>query len=170
MSLRGYFHPEPLGRADFPSVLEFIHFIESCQLLLLTLGIFYYIDRVIEVRMSKSSRLTEQINEFLMYEMASLSPKVTGVPLAIFVSPRMGQHGPRIKVGLKPSDFKSGNTLSLTISDNPEVVAGTVKLDKHSLEIARQWIILNKDILLRFWNDDTMYMDDLYDNLQKING
>lgn len=102
-----------------------------------------------------------------MYEMASLSPKVTGVPLAIFVSPRMGQHGPRVKVGTKPSDFKS---LYLTISDNPEVVAGTVKLDNRSLEIARQWIILNKDILLRFWNDDTMYMDDLYDNLQKVNG
>lgn len=81
--------------------------------------------------------------------MARLRPLETGLTYEIYVSPEVPKHRPRMKVILRGKDA----TVSFFINDNPSVAAGESELLSNSekREVI-EWIILNKDILLNYWN------------------
>lgn len=54
------------------------------------------------------------------------------------------KHDPCIKVQA------DGDWISFTISDEPEIKADNVKLDATSIKKIREWVLLNKDELLKF--------------------
>src|SRR5262249_23751118 len=87
----------------------------------------------------------------LMEEMVSYRKNITGVDHTVFISPK-GQvrHGPRLKVAINPPDSlnPSGESASISIPEG-QVVAGTV--DPALLEQIRQFIALNRDALLDYW-------------------
>jgi NAD(P)H-dependent FMN reductase len=88
----------------------------------------------------------------LLEEMVSFRKKVTGVDNTIFISPKgFTRHAPRIKLAIDPSDSidPRGTTASVAI-DSGEVVAGDVPADL--LKQVRQFIELNHDVLLDYWN------------------
>lgn len=88
-------------------------------------------------------------------EMANLSKRTTKLPCVIYVSEYFGvNHGPRIKVNIDYSDRWSGKSFSITISDNPLVIGDTGKIKQSDIETIRDWIILNKNVLLQYWKND----------------
>jgi hypothetical protein len=92
--------------------------------------------------------------------MTTLSADSTGLPGGIFVwvSPGEGiQHGPRMKISNIRSRFSNSDNFSMSISDNPTVVEGKPKkFSSDELQALKDLILLNKDLLLRYWKSDTM--------------
>ncbi len=97
-------------------------------------------------------------NDEIFFEMANLRQNSTGMPMVIWVSEKgYVKHGPRIKVS-KTHSHKADiqNSVSVSINDKPEIVAG-IGLNTKDFELVRQYIKINKDILLDYWygNIDT---------------
>ena len=103
--------------------------------------------------MSQAISVQEEIS---LFEMSNLRPKETGLPMVIWIKPSSGteKHGPRVKVQtIHGEKAKLGKTVSLSISDNPEIVAGR-GLSTKDLKVAATFVRNNKDLLLKFWNDE----------------
>lgn len=84
-------------------------------------------------------------------EMANLPPEWTGVLAVIFISTAMGQHGPRVKLYLKPG--RGQPSASISVGPNPRVLASS--LDERDLSRlapkALEWVALNHEALTTFW-------------------
>lgn len=94
------------------------------------------------------------------HEMANLGKNQTGFDKVIYISTREGSHGHRVKLYYKPG--KDQPSTSITISDDPKVVADSLKPKKSDVEKVKQFIKLNKDVLLNFWfQGDTMMSDEV---------
>lgn len=97
-------------------------------------------------------------------DMANLREKTTGINTIIFVSSREHRHKPRLKVlrSLKES-------FSVSIEDNPRVILGDPSIvSTKVLEQVKEWIILNKDLLLEYWNDPLFDTERLYTETKKV--
>lgn len=106
-------------------------------------------------------------------EMTTLRTKRTGIPgFTLYISQREGQHGPRIKVYLANQVRASAPNCSYSISDNPEWKVGKLKLNSTYDKMVKKWIILNKDLLLWFWdsisNDELVDTEWLLGSIKKI--
>lgn len=100
----------------------------------------------------------EEIRQDL-FEMANLTRDETGLDRTIWVSVKSHSVGPRIKVNFDNSlRFNEGNNFSVSISHNPNVVAGGTeeqiirKIGSKKLDDVYDWIILNETALLEYWN------------------
>src|SRR5438105_4142772 len=85
-------------------------------------------------------------------EMTNLQEDVTGISGVIFISTAMGSHGPRVKYFVKAG--RSQPSFSVSISDEPEVLANSLPqrdLSRASASVI-EWVRVNRDTLLRFWN------------------
>ena len=88
----------------------------------------------------------------LLEEMTSFRKEDTGVDNTIFISPKgFTQHAPRIKLAIDPPDSfdPRGETASVMI-DGGHVVAG--KVPSKLLEQVRQFLELNRAVLLDYWD------------------
>ena len=99
-----------------------------------------------------------------VFEMANLPPDWTGVLATIFISTAMGQHGPRVKLYLKPG--RAQPSASISIGPQPRVLANS--LDERELARiapkALEWVALNHEALTRFWFEgETMLISDVSD-------
>lgn len=118
-----------------------------------------------------SKKLNKLIEKAYLWEMASVAKQKTNLSVLVYVSPKQGSHGPRIKF---LNDY--GNRMiptklvSMTIEDNPKVVATNDKiiLSQNELDAIRQWIILNKQVLLDLWNHKFNDESDAIQQLKKI--
>src|SRR5271170_3340523 len=73
------------------------------------------------------------------YEMSNLFPRTTGLPLAVWVSPRgRARHGPRIKVSLTPGKMDAAHTAVVAMQPKPWLVEG--KLSGADLALVAEWI------------------------------
>jgi hypothetical protein len=93
-------------------------------------------------------------DEDALYEMANLSPRTTGLPMTVWVSPRgNARHDARVKVSPV-----HGNRMVITgaavmgIRPQPALLEGT--LDPGDVEAVGAWILLNRDILLAYWHGE----------------
>ena len=97
-------------------------------------------------------------------EMANLPPEWTGVLAVIFISTAMGQHGPRVKLYLKPG--RGQPSASISIGPNPRVLASSLderdlnRLVPKALAKGRDWVALNHEALTTFWFEGESWMDD----------
>ncbi|WP_415014083.1 hypothetical protein [Brevundimonas sp.] len=86
-----------------------------------------------------------------IFEMANLPPDWTGVLATIFISTALGQHGPRVKLYLKPGRHQP--SASISIGPNPRILASS--LDERDLKRiapkALEWVTLNHEALTTFW-------------------
>ncbi len=102
-----------------------------------------------------------------LFEMANLSPKRTGLPFVVWISPKAGaSHDVRVKISrgpkVHPSEF-------ITVAVRPEVhVVGGGKLSAHELDLLRNWIELNRDVLIKYWDGDIEYTEDAIAALKPI--
>ena len=108
------------------------------------------------VKVNQMSQAISVQEEISLFEMSNLRPKETGLPMVLWIKPSSGteKHGPRVKVQtIHGEKAKLGKTVSLSISDNPEIVAGR-GLSTKDLKVAATFVRNNKDLLLKFWNDE----------------
>lgn len=102
-------------------------------------------------------------------EMANLEKSQTGIDGVIWISTMMTGHAPRVKYFARPG--RTQPSFSVTIADPPRVVANSLPLrllNRMSPSVI-QWVILNKDALLDFWNDgDTWTASQLIQFLQNF--
>ena len=47
----------------------------------------------------------------------------------------------------------SNDHFALSVADSPEIVGGTCKLKSSELDVVKNWIILNKEPLIDYWNE-----------------
>jgi len=94
------------------------------------------------------------------FEMTNLPPDRTGIRGVLFVSTAVGFHGPRVKYFVKTG--KGQPSFSVSIAEEPKVLASSLP-DRVVSEMAPQvfaWVALNRDELLRFWNEGETWMFD----------
>ena len=105
--------------------------------------------------------LYEASEDEMMFEMANLLPKRTGLKYQIWYSAKVPGHKPIIKV-----DLNDGCCLSIQIETH-EVKGAVDKILSKDLKKIFSWIDLNKGVLLRYWDEayegkiDTAEMDKL---------
>jgi hypothetical protein len=102
--------------------------------------------------------LADELATDELVEMANLAAAQTGVTGTIFISTAMGSHGPRVKYFVQPGRKQA--SFSVTIADSPTVVANSLPtrvLNQMSPQLI-QWVLLNKDGLLDFWNNGDAWM------------
>ena len=93
-----------------------------------------------------------------LFEMANLSPKRTGLPFVVWISPKSGnQHDVRVKVSPGPRAMPS-QMASVAIRPHIRVVEG--QLSASDLALLATWIELNQDVIVRFWNGEIEYTED----------
>src|SRR5450432_3222258 len=81
-----------------------------------------------------------------LFEMANISPKRTGLPFVVWISPRAGApHDVRVKVSRGPR-VQSSELVSVAIRPDVHVVGG--KLNAHDLSLLRKWVDLNRDVIV----------------------
>ena len=84
-----------------------------------------------------------------LFEMANLSPTLTGLPMIVWISERgRARHDARVKVSLvhgrrTPPD----RTASVSVRPAVKIVAGP-EIDRRDLELVRQWIELNREAII----------------------
>jgi len=106
-----------------------------------------------------------------LYEMARVQPANSGLPCILFVSTKTyvkGRHGPRIKVSNIPGTYSDFDNFVVTIAKPPLVVAGDVKFKKSVVDDIIDWVALNYDSLLKYWEDKYENDADFYAELKKI--
>ena len=104
-----------------------------------------------------------QLVENMMYLMTVLDQSETGLPMLVFVSPKDGaRHDVRIKVNPTHGPHMDICNASVGVRPVPEVKEGT--LSGKDREAVFEWIELNQDVLVRYWNyeiNTTRLMRDL---------
>jgi hypothetical protein len=92
-----------------------------------------------------------------LFEMANLSPRLTGLPMIVWISERgRARHDARVKVSLVHGRRVHPNrTASVSVRPTVEIVAGP-ELDRHDMELVRQWIEMNREAIIAYWNGDLL--------------
>ena len=122
----------------------------------------------------------KQLNEHLS-KILEMSPNYnveeTGLPVLIYISPKEGSHGPRIKFLNRRNSNWRGNkdpdSVSISICDDPKIVYPKtglrLKISNKEFNQVKLWIIQNKDVLLDFWNGVIQTKEELNSKLTKLN-
>ena len=121
------------------------------------------------MRRKNVKSLQEFKNPGGLYELANLDHLDTGLPMLVWVSEKRASHGPRIKVA-RTYNHRTipGDTFSVSITNIPKVVAGdTGDITTKDVKLVFQWVILNKELLLKYWHDHIVTRE-LYVELKKI--
>src|SRR5271170_5912865 len=113
------------------------------------------IDRHCETPTSKRMRPEAKVLEVIdrgepLWEFTCLLPKWTGLRKMVWaeVSVQEQPHGPTLKIGTSAEKPLGKYWLSMTVSNDPQVVSLIPEgISQKVLDMAKAWIILNKDAL-----------------------
>lgn len=108
----------------------------------------------------KSPSFSPELDSNLFF-MTNLRPKRTGLQFVVYVSPKVhAAYGPRIlasnKYGEKVSE---GDWFTITIEDQPRVTGDFAALKSCDVQMAKEWVQVNKDKLLNIWEDEVDVFD-----------
>jgi hypothetical protein len=102
------------------------------------------------------------------FDMANLFPRNTGLPRAVYVSPRNAPHDVRVKVCLVPGDrMLADQTASVALPPDIHEVSDPPLLPSDVMAAVTAWARLNRDVLIAYWDGgiDTM---ELMQRLRRI--
>jgi hypothetical protein len=100
------------------------------------------------------------------FEMANLRPERTGLPFIVFISQKGGaRHDVRIKIA-RAARVRPAEMITVAIRPTVRVVRG--RLDPHDLDLLTQWIDLNRDALVDYWNGIIEYTEDAMNAIKPI--
>jgi hypothetical protein len=100
--------------------------------------------------------------------MAKLTPRLTGLPMAVWVTPNEGYaHDVRIKVSrLHGGRGRWLDAAPMAVRPTPRlVVPGSLSAADERL--AGRWIELNRDTIIDYW-DGTIELDELLQRLRRV--
>ena len=102
-----------------------------------------------------------------LFEMANISPKRTGLPFVVWISPRVGAPlDVRVKVSKGPN-VHSSELVSVAIRPDVHVVSGG-KMTSDDLALLKKWVELNHDVIIKYWDGDIEYTEDAIAALKAI--
>jgi hypothetical protein len=89
-----------------------------------------------------------------IFHMTNLSPRMTGLPMSVWVSPRgNARHDVRVKVNMTHGrQMTIENTAVVAVRPVPRVVAGRLSADDR--RAVYDWISLNFDAITAYWNEE----------------
>ena len=94
--------------------------------------------------------VAQEDDDDALYEFDELHPKLTGLPFYVFVQPSMGaRHGVRVGVSYDCRNVGRRDLVSVAIRPDVRVVKG--KLGRGDLALLREWVGLNRDMIVKFW-------------------
>lgn len=111
------------------------------------------------------------LTEDVIAEMARIDPSLSGTRVVIFVSSRQyvkGKHWARIKVSNVYGKYSADDNFSVSISKKPIIVAGKRKIKESDLDDVYDWIKLNYEVLMKYWNDQYTDVLDFSSKLKQI--
>jgi len=100
-----------------------------------------------------------------LFEMSNVLTKYTGLSTSIWISAKRGNHGARIKIYKERNG--SGSSFYVTISDEPKVIGNSFLKSKELIKI-KKFVLLNKEILLKFWELKIEDPVEVITNLEKV--
>ncbi|HEV2099556.1 MAG TPA: hypothetical protein VGR45_11610 [Stellaceae bacterium] len=88
-----------------------------------------------------------------IFELTNLSPRMTGLPMSVWVSPRgNARHNVRIKVNMTHGrQMNIDNTTVVAVRPSPRVVAGRLTSDDQRVVAA--WTALNAQAIIDYWGE-----------------
>ena len=106
-------------------------------------------------------------DEVDLFEMANLSPALTGLPMVVWVSERgRARHDFRIKVHMANGRQMSiSNTATVAVGPTPRLI--TSQLSAVNMQAVSEWIRLNEAALVDYW-DGRIHTDELIQRLQRL--
>ena len=89
-----------------------------------------------------------------LFEMANLYPRTTGMPVAIWVSPRGGaRHDVRVRVSPGPGDWMDLEDAAVVgVRPAPALLQGELAADVREPVFA--WVAANRDVLVACWSGE----------------
>lgn len=114
-----------------------------------------------------ASESLEAVGSGDIFEMTNLSPRMTGLPMSVWVSPRgNARHDVRIKVNMAHGrQMNIDNTAIVAVRPSPRVVAGHLTTDDHRL--VAEWTALNAVAIIDYW-DEKLDTDQLLGRLKRL--
>jgi hypothetical protein len=105
--------------------------------------------------MRAAKRVPDETDD--LFEMANLSPTLTGLPMIVWISERgRARHDVRVKVSLTHGRrARPDRTASVSVRPKVEIVAGP-ELDRRDMELVRQWVELNREAIIAYWSGDLL--------------
>jgi len=101
-----------------------------------------------------------------LFDMANLRPERTGLPFVVFISQRGGsRHDVRVKVA-RGAKVRPSEMATVALRPRVRVVRGAV--DPGDLALLRDWIELNRSVLIDYWNGDIEYTEDAITALKPL--
>ena len=103
-----------------------------------------------------------------LFEMANLSPALSGLPMIVWISERgRARHDARVTVSLVHGRrARPDRTASVSVRPTVEIVAGP-EIDSRDLALVRQWIEQNREVIIAYWDGDLL-TDEVIARLQPI--
>lgn len=104
-------------------------------------------------------------------EMARVQKSNSGIPVMIYVSTKdavKSRHGPRIKVSNIGNTFSEHDNFAIDISKHPRIVAGNVGVKKEIVEDIFDWVSLNYEPLIEYWNNEYLNDSDFYAGIKPV--
>jgi hypothetical protein len=98
--------------------------------------------------------------------MSNLAPSFTGLPFMVWIGQRgYRKHDCQVKVGpgVKPGDL-------VTVTVRPEVreIPSAGILPPEEMRALTRWIELNRDVLVKFWEGDIEYTNEVLEQLKPL--
>jgi hypothetical protein len=85
-----------------------------------------------------------------LFEMVNIRPELSGLPFIVWISEKGGaRHDVRVK-----------REFSATVSVRPKIEVLAGELSPRDLQLVHDWIELNRDTIIRYWNGDILYTDE----------
>jgi hypothetical protein len=114
----------------------------------------------------KASRVADKAEGQALFEMANLRPERTGLPFVVFISQKGGaRHDVRVKIA-RGAKVKPSEMATVAVRPMPRVIRGVV--DPDDLARLAEWIELNRDVLIDYWNGNIEYTEDAIGALKAL--
>jgi hypothetical protein len=112
--------------------------------------------------------VAQEDDDDALYEFDELRPELTGLPFHVWLQPSMGaRHGVRVGVSYDSRNIGRRDLFLVAIHPNVRVVRG--KPGRGDLARLREWVGLNRDLIVRYWkSSETGDYVDLYDAVKPL--
>jgi hypothetical protein len=100
------------------------------------------------------------------FDMANLRPERTRLPFVVFISQKGGaRHDVRIKLA-RAAKVRPSEMLTVAVRPAPRLIRG--EMNSREFDLVKQWIELNRGVLIDYWDGTIEYTEDALDAIKPI--
>ena len=117
-----------------------------------------------KIELNAAQRLTA--SEYVE-AMSTLQGNRTGLGnILVWISKRYPQHSARVKVSNIRDTYSPDDNFTLDLDGAHR--EGDIKVSPAELERIRNWIVLNRETIIKFWDDDRFLDDEMKRVIKKV--